>query len=95
MIGQELDLPWIKIYQRLLSKVFVDLYKKKLIYKDKKLVNWDTKLQTAISDLEVVQRDVQSQLYYIEYPILNSKKNNNCHYKTRNNDGGYGNRCKP
>ena len=54
-------------------KVFVDLYKKKLIYKDKKLVNWDTKLQTAISDLEVVQRDVQSQLYYIEYPIENSE----------------------
>jgi valyl-tRNA synthetase len=54
-------------------KVFVDLYKKKLIYKDKKLVNWDTKLQTAISDLEVVQRDVQSQLYYIEYPIQNSE----------------------
>ena len=50
-------------------KVFVDLYKKKLIYKDKKLVNWDTQLQTAISDLEVVQRDVQSQLYYIEYPL--------------------------
>ena len=54
-------------------KVFVDLYNKKLIYKDKKLVNWDTKLQTAISDLEVVQRDVQSQLYYIEYPIQNSE----------------------
>ncbi len=53
-------------------KVFVDLYKKKLIYKDKKLVNWDTKLQTAISDLEVIQRDVQSQLYYIDYPIENS-----------------------
>jgi valyl-tRNA synthetase len=55
-------------------KVFVDLYKKKLIYKDKKLVNWDTQLQTAISDLEVVQRDVQSQLYYIEYPLENSFK---------------------
>ena len=53
-------------------KVFVDLYKKKLIYKDKKLVNWDTQLQTAISDLEVIQRDVQSQLYYIEYQIENS-----------------------
>merc|ERR1711966_321392 len=55
------------------TKVFVDLYKKKLIYKDKKLVNWDTQLQTAISDLEVVQRDVQSQLYYIEYQIENSE----------------------
>ncbi len=53
-------------------KVFVDLYKKKLIYKDKKLVNWDTKLQTAISDLEVVQKEVQSQLYYINYQIENS-----------------------
>jgi valyl-tRNA synthetase len=55
-------------------KVFVDLYKKKLIYKDKKLVNWDTHLQTAISDLEVVQREVQSQLYYIEYQIENSDR---------------------
>ena len=55
-------------------KVFVDLYNKKLIYKDKKLVNWDTQLQTAISDLEVVQKDVQSQLYYIAYPIENSDK---------------------
>ena len=55
-------------------KVFVDLYKKKLIYKDKKLVNWDTKLQTAISDLEVDQRDVQSQIYYIDYLIENSDK---------------------
>ena len=53
-------------------KVFVSLYKNKLIYKDKKLVNWDTKLQTAISDLEVIQKDVQSQLYYINYPLENS-----------------------
>ncbi len=53
-------------------KVFVDLYKNKLIYKDKKLVNWDTKLQTAISDLEVIQKDVQSNLYYIDYQILDS-----------------------
>ena len=54
-------------------KVFVDLYNSKLIYKDKKLVNWDTQLQTAISDLEVVQKDVQSQLYYIDYKIENSE----------------------
>ena len=54
-------------------KVFVDLYNNKLIYKDKKLVNWDTQLQTAISDLEVIQKDVQSQLYYIDYQIENSK----------------------
>ena len=54
-------------------KVFVDLYNNKLIYKDKKLVNWDTQLQTAISDLEVDQRDVQSQLYFIDYKIENSE----------------------
>ena len=50
-------------------EVFVGLYKKKLIYKDKKLVNWDTVLKTAISDLEVDQREVNSKIYYIKYPI--------------------------
>jgi len=51
-------------------KTFVQLYKEKIIYKDKKLVNWDTKLETAISDLEVEQKEVQSNLYYIKYKIL-------------------------
>ena len=50
-------------------KVFVDLYNKDLIYKDKKLVNWDVVLKTAISDLEVDQREVNSKIYYIKYPI--------------------------
>ena len=50
-------------------KVFVDLYNKGLIYKDKKLVNWDTVIKTAISDLEVDQREVNSKIYYIRYPI--------------------------
>ena len=59
-------------FSKAVIKVFVDLYNKKLIYKDKKLVNWDTGLQTAISDLEVVQKDVQSQLYYISYTVENS-----------------------
>ena len=53
-------------------KVFVELYKNKLIYKDKKLVNWDTSLKTAISDLEVVQKDAQSNLYYIDYNLKDS-----------------------
>jgi len=52
-------------------KTFVELYKKKIIYKDTKLVNWDTKLETAISDLEVEQKEVQSNLYYIKYKIEN------------------------
>ena len=50
-------------------KVFVDLYKKGLIYKDKRLVNWDPKLHTAISDLEVEQTEVQGNLWHIRYPI--------------------------
>jgi valyl-tRNA synthetase len=55
-------------------KVFVDLYNKDLIYKDKKLVNWDTALKTAISDLEVDQREVNSKIYYIKYPIDGTDK---------------------
>jgi valyl-tRNA synthetase len=55
-------------------KVFVELHKKKLIYKDKKLVNWDTVLKTAISDLEVDQKEVNSLMYYIKYPIDDSRK---------------------
>tara|TARA_B100001142_G_scaffold241974_1_gene241025 strand:- start:80 stop:2707 length:2628 start_codon:yes stop_codon:yes gene_type:complete len=54
-------------------KVFVELHKKKLIYKAKKLVNWDTVLKTAISDLEVDQREVNSKIYYIKYPINGTK----------------------
>ena len=63
-----------KDLSKAVTKVFVDLYNNKLIYKDKKLVNWDTQLQTAISDLEVDQRDKQSQLYYIDYKIENSEE---------------------
>ena len=53
-------------------KVFVELHNKKLIYKAEKLVNWDTVLKTAISDLEVDQREVNSKIYYIKYPIEDS-----------------------
>ena len=59
---------------KVVTKVFVALFNKRLIYKDKKLVNWDTKLQTAISDLEVVQNEVQSQLYYIKYALVDSEE---------------------
>tara|TARA_X000000950_G_scaffold77813_1_gene97794 strand:+ start:686 stop:3328 length:2643 start_codon:yes stop_codon:yes gene_type:complete len=55
-------------------KVFVDLYNKKLIYKDLKLTNWDIKLKTAISDLEVVQKETSGKLYYINYKFKNSEK---------------------
>jgi valyl-tRNA synthetase len=50
-------------------KVFVELYRDGLIYKDKRLVNWDCQLQTAVSDLEVDPREVDGSLWYIRYPI--------------------------
>jgi len=50
-------------------KVFVDLYKQGLIYRDKRLVNWDPKLHTAISDLEVEQREVQGHMWHFKYPV--------------------------
>ncbi|TCS61340.1 valine--tRNA ligase [Varunaivibrio sulfuroxidans] len=50
-------------------KVFVDLHKKGLIYRDKRLVNWDPKLHTAISDLEVEQRETVGKMWYFKYPI--------------------------
>ena len=52
--------------------VFVKLYKEGLIYRDKRLVNWDPKLCTAISDLEVEQKEVQGNFWYFNYPIENS-----------------------
>jgi valyl-tRNA synthetase len=50
-------------------KVFVDLYNDGLIYRDKRLVNWDPKLKTAISDLEVETREVQGQFWHFRYPL--------------------------
>ena len=53
-------------------KVFIDLYEEKLIYKGTRLVNWDIKLQTAISDLEVNNVEREGHLYYLKYRIKNS-----------------------
>jgi len=68
-------------------KVFVELHKKKLIYKAEKLVNWDTVLKTAISDLEVDQREMNSKIYYIRYPIENSSE---VEYTHKKQSGGAG-----
>ncbi|HUZ34511.1 MAG TPA: valine--tRNA ligase, partial [Xanthobacteraceae bacterium] len=57
---------------RAVMKVFVALYREGLIYKDKRLVNWDPKLRTAISDLEVVQVETKGHLWFIKYPIEGS-----------------------
>jgi valyl-tRNA synthetase len=52
------------------SKVFVDLYKKGLIYRGKRLVNWDPVLQTAVSDLEVSNADENGFMHNIKYPFV-------------------------
>ena len=54
---------------RAVLKVFVDLHAKGLIYRDKRLVNWDPKLLTAISDLEVIQVEVKGNLWHFRYPL--------------------------
>ncbi len=54
---------------RAVRKVFVDLYRAGLIYKDKRLVNWDPELLTAISDLEVEQIESKGHLWHLRYPI--------------------------
>jgi len=51
------------------TKVFVDLYNKGLLYRDKRLVNWDPGLKTAISDLEVETREIQGKFWHLRYPL--------------------------
>jgi valyl-tRNA synthetase len=58
---------------RAVRKVFVDLYREGLIYKDQRLVNWDCRLQTAVSDLEVEATEVEGQLWYLRYPLEGQK----------------------
>ena len=56
-------------YVRAVQKVFVDLYDKGWIYRDNYMVNWDPGSRSAISDLEVEQREVTDTLYYVDYPL--------------------------
>jgi valyl-tRNA synthetase len=61
-------------FTRAVVKVFVDLYNQGLIYRDKRLVNWDPKLKTAISDLEVETREVQGHFWHFRYPLADGIK---------------------
>ncbi len=56
-------------YARAVQKVFVDLYDKGYIYRDNYMVNWDPGTGSAVSDLEVEEREVTDTLYYIDYPL--------------------------
>jgi valyl-tRNA synthetase len=55
-------------------KVFVDLYNKGLLYRGVRMVNWDPQAQTAVSDEEVMYREVQSKLYYLKYKVVGEDK---------------------
>ena len=57
---------------RAVRKVFVALHKEGLIYRDKRLVNWDPKLLTAVSDIEVVQVETKGHLWYFRYPVVDN-----------------------
>lgn len=55
-------------------EVFVQLFEEGLIYRGKRLVNWDPKLHTAVSDLEVISEEEEGKLWYVRYPLLESKE---------------------
>jgi valyl-tRNA synthetase len=60
-------------YVEAVLKVFVDLYERGLIYRDYYMVNWDPGSKSAISDLEVEDRDVVDTLYYVDYPLASGQ----------------------
>src|SRR3954469_17952927 len=61
-------------FNKLVIRAFVKLYHDGLIYKGKKMINWDVKLQTAISDLEVIHKTEKSKLYYLKYYLAENKE---------------------
>ncbi len=61
-------------FEKAVIKVFVDLYKQGLLYRDKRLVNWDPGLKTAISDLEVETREINGKFWHFRYPLADGVK---------------------
>ncbi len=61
-------------FSQAVTKTFVDLYNQGLIYRDKRLVNWDPKLKTAISDLEVETREIKGNFWHFKYPLADGVK---------------------
>jgi valyl-tRNA synthetase len=59
-------------YQSAVTYTFVEMWKRGLIYRDKRLVNWDPRFQTAISDLEVETKDVQGRFWTLSYPLADN-----------------------
>ena len=59
------------VYYQSVIKVFIDLYQKGMIYRGKRMINWDVRAKTALSDEEVIYKEVQGNLYYLRYAIDN------------------------
>jgi len=62
-------------YYQAVIRVFNDLYRKGLIYRGARMINWDPKAKTALSDEEVEYKDLQGKLYYVNYAIVDSENN--------------------
>src|SRR5262245_53679315 len=62
-------------YARAVAEVFVDLYKKGLIYRGRRMINWDPAAQTALSDEEVINKPQRGNLYYVRYEIVDQPGN--------------------
>jgi valyl-tRNA synthetase len=71
-------------FSKAVIKVFVDLYNQGLLYRDKRLVNWDPHFKTAISDLEVETREVQGHMWHFKYPLAGGETYT---YVERDDDG--------
>ena len=71
-IGQKKSSPWMRILFRGVTKVFIQLYEEGLIYRGKRLINWDPVLQTALSDLEVATTEEKGSLWH-EIPNRDSE----------------------
>jgi valyl-tRNA synthetase len=63
-------------YYKAVIKVFVDLYKKGMIYRGARMINWDPAAKTALSDEEVEYKDIQGKLYYVKYKVVNRETSN-------------------
>ncbi|MEI9934464.1 MAG: class I tRNA ligase family protein [Ferruginibacter sp.] len=71
-------------YYKSVINVFIDLYKKGKIYRGKRMINWDVRAKTALSDEEVIHKEVQSKLYYLKYFIDNGRQTTNDQQSTNN-----------
>ncbi len=60
--------------QKIVNDIFINLYNDNLIYREKKLVNWDTTLNSAISNIEIIKKEIEKNIYYVKYYLKNSSE---------------------